>query len=111
VIVIGQQPFGFSEPLSAPPYQFTTQVPKRIDPRKYLLSADCFTTPGQDASDSITIQTSILPRVAALPTPQVHQASLPSRRTCSVTAVALGSAKVVIKYGKVKSEVPVSVNF
>lgn len=56
VIVIGWDPIGFAQPLSAPPYRFTIQIPIKIVPRRYLLTADGMTSPGHGAtSDPIEI--------------------------------------------------------
>ncbi len=56
VILIGGDPIGFSQPLSAPPYQFTIQIPSHIVPGRYQLTADGATAPGQGAaSDPITL--------------------------------------------------------
>jgi len=56
VILIGGDPIGFSQPLSAPPYQFTLQIPTSILPGKYPLTADGATSPGQGvSSDPITL--------------------------------------------------------
>jgi hypothetical protein len=56
VIIVGWDPIGFSRPLTTPPYRFTIQVPSKIDPGKYLLTADGATAPGQGTmSDPIAI--------------------------------------------------------
>jgi hypothetical protein len=50
VILIGAQPMGGTVPLSAPPYEFTIKIPNRISPRRYSLTADGCTAPGQCTS-------------------------------------------------------------
>ena|SRR5579872_7067394 len=56
VIIIGSDVIGFSRPLIAPPYRFTIPIPSKIDPGKYLLTADGATAPGQGTmSDPIEI--------------------------------------------------------
>jgi len=56
VIVIGGGRIGFSKPLLAPPYEFTMQIPDRISPGPYPLTADGATAPGQStSSETITL--------------------------------------------------------
>jgi hypothetical protein len=56
VFLVGGDPIGFSQPLLAPPYEFTIQIPSHIRPDRYLLTADGFTSPGQRSpSDPITL--------------------------------------------------------
>ncbi len=55
VVIIGGDPIGFSQPLSAPPYRFTILIPKNITARQYLLTADGYTVPGKGVSASIRI--------------------------------------------------------
>ena len=56
VAVIGGDPIGFSQMLSAPPYQFTIQIPTTIQPGLYLLTAAGFPSLGQlVSSDPITL--------------------------------------------------------
>jgi hypothetical protein len=50
VVIIGFDPIGFSNILPAPPYEFTIQIPQRITPGPYLITADGYTTPGEGAS-------------------------------------------------------------
>lgn len=50
VVVIGQDPIGDSQWLTAPPYHFSIRIPSRISPRRYTLTADGATTPGQGAT-------------------------------------------------------------
>ncbi len=54
VIVVGFDPIGMTEPLTAPPYNFTIQIPVSIRPDKYLLTASGLITPGQ-VTDSKSI--------------------------------------------------------
>jgi hypothetical protein len=59
VMVIGWDPLGGTFPLSAPPYEFTIQIPDRyhITPGRYLLTADGFIEPGKSvASKSVVIK-------------------------------------------------------
>ena len=39
MVVIGQDPIGFTGPLMAPPYRFSVQIPSHISPRRYTLTA------------------------------------------------------------------------
>ncbi len=56
VIVIGQDPIGFSKVLMGPPYQFSIQIPSKIRPGRYTLTASGATARGQGAeSDPISI--------------------------------------------------------
>jgi hypothetical protein len=56
VVIIGENPIGFSPILTAPPYQFTIQIPTGIAPGQYSLTASGVTTPGNGAnSDPIPI--------------------------------------------------------
>lgn len=56
VLVVGWSPIGFSDPLAAPPYQFTVQIPTNIQPGHYQLTADGVTTTGiETSSDPINI--------------------------------------------------------
>jgi hypothetical protein len=56
VIIISQDPIGFSRPLMAPPYEFPIEIPADISPRRYWLTADGATAPGEGVrSDSISI--------------------------------------------------------
>jgi hypothetical protein len=56
IMIIGQNPIGFSQAIATPPYQFTIQIPNGISPRKYMLTAVGATAPGQmTSSDSIGI--------------------------------------------------------
>lgn len=57
VVLIGQGPIGFSLALSAPPYRFTVQIPRRIKPRRYELTALGTIEPGKfDRAEPIHIQ-------------------------------------------------------
>jgi hypothetical protein len=59
VMVIGYDPLGGTFPLSAPPYEFTIQIPDRyhIAPGRYLLTADGFIEAGKSvASKSVGIK-------------------------------------------------------
>jgi Big-like domain-containing protein len=59
VMVIGYDPLGGTFPLSAPPYEFTIQIPDRyhIAPGRYLLTADGFIEPGKSvASKTVVIK-------------------------------------------------------
>ena len=47
VLLLGQEPLGMSQPLSAPPYQFSFQIPSTIRPGSYNLTAVGVITPGQ----------------------------------------------------------------
>jgi Bacterial Ig domain/IPT/TIG domain len=56
MIIIGQGPLGYSQILTGPPYQFSLQVPADISPRRYRITADGVTAPGQGASSpSVTL--------------------------------------------------------
>ncbi len=56
VIVMGQDPMGFSQVLTAPPYQFSIQIPSDIRPGRYTLTASGAISPEQGAeSDPISI--------------------------------------------------------
>ena len=56
VIIVGGDPIGFSPVLVAPPYQFSIPIPPHIRPRRYTLTADGTTAPGQGAySDPIRL--------------------------------------------------------
>lgn len=47
VLVIGEDPIGFSPVLAAPPYQFTFTLPSNLPARTYTLTAAGTTGPGQ----------------------------------------------------------------
>jgi len=47
VVVIGQNPFGFTNVSTSPPYQFSIMVPSKLALRKYLLTAFGTTPDGQ----------------------------------------------------------------
>ncbi len=49
VVILGGGPLGMSQILTAPPYDFTIQIPSNISPGRYPLTAAGFTTPGQGA--------------------------------------------------------------
>lgn len=56
VIVIGQGAIGFSQLLTAPPYQFSITIPPDLRPRTYTITADGTIVPGQGASsDPVTL--------------------------------------------------------
>jgi hypothetical protein len=56
VIVVGQNPIGFSQVLTAPPYQFSILIPPDISPRRYTITADGTIALGQGvSSDPITL--------------------------------------------------------
>lgn len=56
VALIGGNPIGFYGPITAAPYQFTVQIPTRINPGEYPLTAHGFTSPGHGTrSEPITI--------------------------------------------------------
>jgi hypothetical protein len=50
VIVVGQNPIGFSQVLTSPPYQFSILIPPDISPRRYAVTADGVIAPGQGAT-------------------------------------------------------------
>jgi hypothetical protein len=74
VILGSRAPIGFSQPLSAPPYQFTLQIPANTQPGNYPLTAVGAVTPGNpiysnaialvvertDAPVSVRVQPSLL---------------------------------------------------
>ena len=47
VTVIGSDPVGFSQTLTAPPFQFSVQIPSNVRPGTYTLTASGLVTPGQ----------------------------------------------------------------
>ena len=49
VVVMGGGPIPWSQFLTAPPYDFTIQIPSNISPRRYSLTASGYTAPGQGA--------------------------------------------------------------
>jgi hypothetical protein len=56
VVLVGGDAIGFSQVLSAPPYQFSLQIPAGTRPRRYPLTAEGTTAPGQGTnSDPITL--------------------------------------------------------
>jgi uncharacterized protein YjdB len=56
VAVIGENPIGFSQVLTAPPYRFSVRIPSHISPRRYSLTAVGNIAPGQNStSDPISI--------------------------------------------------------
>jgi hypothetical protein len=56
MVVIGQDPIGFSQILTAPPYQFSIQIPSDIAPGIYTLTASGAISPGNGLdSDPISI--------------------------------------------------------
>lgn len=56
MVIIGGGPIGVSPVLTMPPWEFTIQIPHNILPRRYPLTADGATAPGEGAtSDPITI--------------------------------------------------------
>lgn len=148
VYIIGQDPIQISQPLAAPPYRFTIQIPSHIRPDRYMLTAHGFTSPGQGAMSEpidIRVERADPPlRLRAEPTALLdlqlgeggnlevigefadgtatdltqssrisYVSSAPAiARVDSVgrvAPVARGSAKIIITYGKVRTEVPVSV--
>jgi hypothetical protein len=57
VMVIAGNPIGFSQSLSAAPFQFTLQIPTRIQPGQYPLGAMGYTSPGHPVfSSPITLK-------------------------------------------------------
>ena len=50
MIIIGADPIGFSQVLTAPPYRFPVTIPPDARPRRYNLTADGTTEPGHGAS-------------------------------------------------------------
>lgn len=58
VVVVGELPLGFSQVLTAPPYQFQMQIPPDTVPGSYSLRA-VGVTPAGDAIDSEPISLSI----------------------------------------------------
>jgi hypothetical protein len=52
VSVIGQAPLGFSGVLSAPPFQFSIQIPSDTSPRRYTLTAVGTIAPGQNVTSA-----------------------------------------------------------
>ena len=56
VVVVGQDPIGSAQVLSAPPYEFSIEIPSGISLRRYTLTAEGTVGPGQGAdSDPISI--------------------------------------------------------
>ena len=55
VFVIGWDPIGASQAPSAPPYNFTIEIPEKIRPGEYLLTAVGVSESGPVESESITI--------------------------------------------------------
>lgn len=50
VALIGEDPIGFSEALSAPPYEFTLAIPSDIRPDRYAVTAAGAYAPGQSVT-------------------------------------------------------------
>jgi hypothetical protein len=50
IIIIGQDPIGFSQSLFAPPYRFSIAIPPNTRPRRYNLTANGYTEPGRVAN-------------------------------------------------------------
>jgi len=48
VVLVGGDAIGFSQVLSAPPYQFSLQIPAGTRPRRYPLTAEGMTAPGDE---------------------------------------------------------------
>jgi hypothetical protein len=147
VIIAARDPIGGSRPLMAPPYQFTIQIPSRISPGRYALTADGMTAPGQGATSdpisivveradtplSLRVEPSLLRmsagqkgylRVVGVFGDGTTSDLTKSSRTVYisdkvgvatvqaqgiVTAVASGSAKIIITNGNAKFDVPVTV--
>jgi hypothetical protein len=56
IIIIGADPIGFSQVLTAPPYRFSMTIPPRTRPRRYHQTARGSTEPGQGVfSDPVEI--------------------------------------------------------
>jgi hypothetical protein len=56
VVLVGEDPIGFSPIIASPPYRFTIQIPAKITPRKYNLSAVGMLSPGSNVfADGIEI--------------------------------------------------------
>jgi hypothetical protein len=56
IIIIGGGGIGSTSMLTAPPYQFSVQIPPKIRPRRYTITADGTVVPGRGtASDPITL--------------------------------------------------------
>ena len=56
MIVIGQDPIGSSQVLTAPPYQFSIQIPPDVTPGLYALTASGAVSPGNGVeSDPVSI--------------------------------------------------------
>jgi hypothetical protein len=57
IIIVGADPIGFSQTLTAPPYRFSIWIPRHTRPRWYTLTADGMVEPGREVgSDPVTIQ-------------------------------------------------------
>ena len=147
VYIVGYEPIGVTQPLAAPPYQFTISIPDSIPPGEYLLTAHGYTAPGHGArSESVHIVVerpagpiSLRAEPSLLHLSLGHKGYLrvvgvfgdgsttdltKSSRTMYtsdhvdvatvqaqgiVTAVAPGTARIIIANGKAKIEVPVTV--
>ena len=68
VIIIGEDPIGFSHVLEQPPYEFTIPIPLKITPRRggYMITAEGLLAPGKrsgPARTSIHLERSDLPEI------------------------------------------------